>query len=108
MGLNLTDAQSIDFVAALEPIVQHIETSDKIKNTIRQHITGLLMGRRQCHNLSAMEKEALEELQRDSSIIILPADKGRATVVMDKPEYNHKVQALLDDTSNTEPLQKAR
>lgn len=51
------------------------------------------------HCLSAAKKEALEELRRDGSITILLLDKGRATVVMDKPEYDRKVQALLDDTN---------
>lgn len=60
------------------------------KNSIR-HITGLLMGHRQCYVLSAMEKEALEELQSDSTIVILPANKGRATVIMDKPKYTCKI-----------------
>lgn len=48
------------------------------------------MGHRQCHVLSATEKEALEELQSDSTII-LPADKGKATVIMDKSEYTRKI-----------------
>ena len=34
---------------------------------------------------------------RVSSIVILPADKGRATVVMDKTEYTQKVNPLLED-----------
>lgn len=98
-SLNLTDAQPVDFATVLEPIVQHIEANDETKNSIRQRVTGLLMNHRQHHVLSAAEKEALEELWKEDSITILPADKGRATMVMDKPEYDRKIYTLLSDKS---------
>ena len=41
----------------------------------------------------------------DSDIIILPADKGNATVLLDKEEYDPKVRELLDDTSY-QPIKK--
>ena len=34
--------------------------------------------------------------------MILPADKGRATVIMDKTEYEDKVLQLLDDEKTHE------
>ena len=34
-------------------------------------------------------------LKKDSNIVILEADKGNATVVMDKEEYENKVQDIL-------------
>lgn len=57
------------------------------------------MGHRPCHILLAMEREALEELQKDNSIVIVPADKGRAIVIMDKSEYGHKARSLHDDSN---------
>ena len=38
---------------------------------------------------------ALKSLQDDNSIIILPADKGNATVVMDMVEYSNKLADLI-------------
>ena len=38
--------------------------------------------------------EAIKELKKDNIIIILPADKGNATVVMDREEYNYKMRDL--------------
>ena len=35
-------------------------------------------------------------LQVDKSIIILPADKGNATVVMDRVEYSNKLSDMID------------
>ena len=43
------------------------------------------------------EAQALAELRRDHSRVILTADKGVALVVMDRTEYNSKAQDLLED-----------
>ena len=37
---------------------------------------------------------------------VLPADKGRSTVVMDCSDYSTKVQALLDDRDTYQPVAK--
>ena len=50
-------------------------------------------------NLVKQHREALNKLRRDGSIIILPADKGNATVVMDKIDYRNKMQELLEGGS---------
>ena len=42
-----------------------------------------------------MERQALKSLQDDNSIIILPADKGNATMVMDRVEYSNKLADLI-------------
>ena len=39
----------------------------------------------------------MKELGKDKSILILPADKGKATVVIDVKTYEEKVTAMLDD-----------
>lgn len=41
--------------------------------------------------------KAVTELAKDADIVILPADKGRATVVMDCTDYSAKMQAMLGD-----------
>ncbi|KAM3821640.1 sulfotransferase 1 family member D1-like isoform 4-T4 [Vipera latastei] len=64
------------------------------------------MTHRRCQTLSVTEKEALKQLQDDTSIVILPADKGRATVVMDRPDYIHKALTLLNDTSAYRTVKK--
>ena len=40
---------------------------------------------------------ALSSLRKDDSIVILPADKGNATVVMDREDYRQKAHEILDD-----------
>ena len=50
------------------------------------------------------EMMAVKQLARDKYIIILPADKGRATVVMNRSDYSAKMQAMLDDRDTYQPL----
>nr|VZI50406.1 unnamed protein product [Spirometra erinaceieuropaei] len=44
-----------------------------------------------------MEQRALKSLKANKDIIILPADRGRSTLVLDKSDYQNKVQDLLED-----------
>ncbi len=44
-------------------------------------------------------------LKRDQSITILPADKGGATVVLDRGAYMQKAEQQLPDDSTYKPLQ---
>ena len=41
-------------------------------------------------NLSKDECKALKELQSDTSIVILPAEKGRSTVILNREDYLEK------------------
>ena len=42
-----------------------------------------------------MERQALKSRQDDNSIIILPADKGNTTMVIDRVEYSNKLADLI-------------
>lgn len=51
------------------------------------------------HNLSKDEKQALLDLQSDTSVLIRPADKGGSVVLMDRTAYvNECHRQLLDNT----------
>lgn len=52
-------------------------------------------------HLTAEENLALQELRKDESIVILPADKGNSTVVLDRQDYDRKASALLDGNAYT-------
>ena len=52
------------------------------------------------------EMMAVKQLARDKDIVILPADKGRATVVMNRSDYSCKMQAMLEDRDTYQPLSK--
>ena len=55
-------------------------------------------------NLSDMERQALEELQQNTSIIIKPADKGSAIVILDREQYVKEALRQLQNTEYYQPL----
>ncbi|XP_072023437.1 uncharacterized protein [Amphiura filiformis] len=57
-------------------------------------------------NISKEERAALRDLKSDDNIMILPADKGRATVVMNKTSYQDKANELLADKNTYELIKK--
>ena len=56
-------------------------------------------------NMSFKQPCAVCVLRNDSNIVIVSADKGKATVVMDRSDYDIKVKAILQD-GQCKPLQK--
>ena len=55
-------------------------------------------------NLSDMERQALEELRQNTSIIIKPADKGSAIVILDREQYVQEGLRQLQNTEYYQPL----
>ena len=47
-------------------------------------------------NISKAERRALNELKKDKDITILPADKGRATVILSKVDYIKKCKEHIE------------
>nr|XP_022903159.1 uncharacterized protein LOC111415639 [Onthophagus taurus] len=61
-------------------------------------------------NLTMNERRALRTIREKPDIIILPTDKGNATVVMDRKEYDDKIKSLLDPATykkiKKDPIEK--
>ena len=55
-------------------------------------------------NISHTEMSALKDIANDEKILILPADKEKATVVMDKADYDDKMQQMLSNEGTYKPL----
>ena len=45
-------------------------------------------------NLTSDERQAIHELKGDRNIMILPADKGKAMVVMNSSDYKQKLNSV--------------
>ena len=56
--------------------------------------------------LSKAEQHSLKRLKNDEDIVILPADKRRVTVVMDKTVYHYKMDALVNDKQAYKELKR--
>ena len=57
-------------------------------------------------NITAKERKALMDLKKNKDIMILGADKGRATVIMKTTDYRSKIENLLNDKDTYEELKK--
>ena len=47
------------------------------------------------NNNITQEEESLKELKRNPEIVVLKADEGNGTVIMDSKDYDQKVNAML-------------
>nr|VZI40527.1 unnamed protein product [Spirometra erinaceieuropaei] len=79
-------------IAAVESILCQTEATEETKNLIRHQVSSLLMAHRPREVLSKVERDGLRELKADKDLVIVPADKGRATVVLDRIDYLQKAK----------------
>ena len=92
-GLNFAVTPSkipvVDMIVGIETACKYINPNSEEATTLRTECTRILKSAKPPKsNISKEELQALSSLKQDSSIIILPADKGRSTVVMDKQQYH--------------------
>nr|VZI21823.1 unnamed protein product [Spirometra erinaceieuropaei] len=99
-GYNTGDAQPVDFIAALEVALSKTDVAEDSKNAIRQRVASLIISHRPRRTITSAELKVIMELKNDDEIVIVPADKRRATVVLDKSEYVAKAQQLLNDNQS--------
>ena len=57
-------------------------------------------------NISKKEKQAMDELLENEEIIIVPADKGKCLVIMDRNDYEQKMHDKLQDRSTYKEIKK--
>ena len=76
-------------IAIIEDAVKDLEKEEA--DTIRVKVSLTLQNSKPPkNNLSRDERKALKELQSDTTIAILPADKGRSTVILNREDYLEK------------------
>ena len=102
MNFSITpkDIAADDFIAGTEALARHLdkETAIELKRCVKDC---LMDAKPPKPNLTRDQNRALKELCKDDSIVILPADKGKAVVVMDAPEYQRKIDETLSDDRYT-------
>ncbi|CAB4043887.1 Hypothetical predicted protein, partial [Paramuricea clavata] len=84
-------------IASIEPGIYHL--SEESKATIRASVVNTLKNTKALSttNISKQQSHALRNLKKDKDITIVPADKGRAIVVMNTDDYDRKISDLLLD-----------
>nr|VZI45603.1 unnamed protein product [Spirometra erinaceieuropaei] len=104
-SFNTADAKPANMIAAVESILSQTGATDETKNLIRHQVSSLLMAHRPRDVLSKVERDALKELRADNDLGIVPEDKGRSTVVLDRTDYNQKAKSLLEDRQSYVPCE---
>ncbi|KAJ0057450.1 hypothetical protein NL108_006138 [Boleophthalmus pectinirostris] len=95
-----------EYILATELACQKIPNQGQ-KADLRNTVTGILKtAKLPKSNITKKERKAINHMKKDNTIIILPADKGRTTVILDKKTYEHKMEALLADTDTYEIIKK--
>ena len=84
-----------EYIAAIEQTCHKLEEgkADELRVEVKHLLKKAITPR---SNISKEEVQAIQELKRDDSRIILTADKGVAMVVLNKEDYIRKAKHLLN------------
>ena len=88
MNFTVTPANipATEIIAKVEEAVRQLDAEQA--DTVRRAVNGILQQAEPPEpNITKEMRDALKSLKQDDSIMFLPADKGRASVVMDTDIY---------------------
>ena len=98
-GLNFSDCPNKiprdSIVAAVESALQNCKDKQRAERARATVASILTTAKPPKSNTSKEERDAMNDLQKNEKIIILPADKGTATVILDKQDYEDKAMEIL-------------
>ena len=99
-GLNFSPSPktipSLDIIAAMELTIGGMKDTVKAELT-RAKIGGIIRrAERPSPNVSKEERVAVKDLLSNDGIVIAPADKGNATVVLNKSDYEAKARSVIE------------
>ncbi|CAJ0919665.1 unnamed protein product [Ranitomeya imitator] len=101
-SLGLRDKSTYQPPKGSHPLETFIHFVDKSFKNLRKDVDRGLI--HYPSNLSVTERQALKSLQQEKDIIIKPADKGGAIVIMDKLHYRNEVYRQLGDSTTYRKL----
>ena len=109
MVLNFASALRIipnhQILAGLEKGIWQLPPHEA--DLVRGKVTSLLKSHKAPQpTLSREEREAVYSLKKREDIVIVKADKGNTTVVLDRDEYDDKLMTMLKDTTTYVELKR--
>ncbi|KAL9954306.1 hypothetical protein ACROYT_G041825 [Oculina patagonica] len=99
-GLNFavtpTNIPAKEIIASVESAVRQLNTEQA--DRVRRAVNSILQQAEPPEpNITKEMRDGLKSLKEDDSIMILPADKGRASVVLDTDTYRTKMSTLIEN-----------
>ena len=95
LGLNFAVTPR-QIIAATESTATQLdkETAQQLRHRVNSILSTANSPR---SNLDKQQRESVRSLRDDENIVILPVDKGNATVTLDRTDYVIKMENLLED-----------
>lgn len=94
------------YITGIESGLQQLAPNGNI-DYLRHQITNILKNAKPPKsNLTTAERKAISELRKDKSITITEADKGKAAVIMDTPDFIQLVNKTVSDTTTYKIIPK--
>ena len=85
-----------EIIAKVESAVKQLPAEHE--DTVRRDVNSILQQAKPPEpNITKEMRYALKRPEEDDSIMVLPADKGRASVVMDANNYHAKMSSLIEN-----------
>ncbi|XP_054708420.1 latrophilin Cirl-like [Uloborus diversus] len=96
-AISMNSIPTEDIIANIESSLRQLPQAEA--EEIRREASRILhKAKPPRSNVSNAERKAIKSLNEDKSIVILPADKGNATTVLNTEDYRRKIRDLLDPT----------
>ena len=85
-----------EIIAKVEAAIRQLDAEQA--DTVRRAVNGILQQAKPPEpNITKEMRDALKSLKEDESIMVLPADKGHASVLMDTDTYRAKMSTLIEN-----------
>ena len=102
LGLNFAIAPkqipTLDIIAATECTAARLD--DASAKQLRLEVISIISSSKPPRdNLFSRQHKAIRGLRRDKEIVVLSADKGNVTAVMNQSDYTVKMEVLLNDSA---------
>ena len=95
----------VDFITATENANCLSSSNEAKSELLRSKVCDTLCkNKARVMNLNKDEREALDGLTKDENVVIVPGNKARCLVVLNREEYDQKCKSLLDDKKSCKPL----
>jgi len=97
-AVTSTNTPATEIVAKVESAIRRfdLEQADTIRRTVNNILQQAELPK---PNITKETLEALQNLKQNDTIIVLPADKGDASVVLNTDTYHDKMKTLIDEHS---------
>ncbi|XP_045449970.1 uncharacterized protein LOC123658651 [Melitaea cinxia] len=92
-------------ISSVEETIARNKIPDSDADTLRQDVAVILRkSKPPATNITTEERQALKSVRDNQDILVLKADKGNATVVINTTDYQQKIRELLCDKKVYKPV----